>query len=109
MGRIDKTPRWHTYGDKRMLCFQMITVENIGRKGTVEWHNEVHTIRISENLVDAAQFTEGCIVYVQGRLQTLQYTDEQSVKHYRTHIAALSVDLVDVELLKNTLLQTKLY
>jgi single-strand DNA-binding protein len=94
LGRIIKEPRWHDCGGERILSFSVMTVENIGRENAD--HTETHSIRIGERLINVHDLNKGAIVYVQGRLQTQQFTDEQMVRRYRTYVNALSVNVVNI-------------
>ncbi len=95
MGRIIKEPRWHVSGGERILCFSLLTVEQIGREATTT-HTETHDIKIGERLINVHDLNKGALVYVQGRLQTQQFIDEQAIRRYRTFISAQSVNLITV-------------
>jgi len=94
-GKIDKEPRWHVKNGQKVLNLSLITTENIRRNGTVELFHEYHHVQVPEYMINAGGLNEGTPVYIQGRLHTIQFTDEQAVKRYKTIIVALSVDLLN--------------
>lgn len=53
-------------------------------------------VRVPEYLADASRCVKDALVYVQGRVQTTPFVDEQKVKHYRAEIVANSVELMDM-------------
>ncbi|WCT12549.1 single-stranded DNA-binding protein [Mucilaginibacter jinjuensis] len=97
VGYIGKEPRWHSANNEpKMLCFPMVTTEFIKKNGTSVEHVEWHQIKIPENFVeDETLLKKGQLVYVQGKIQTRQFTDEQQVKRYKTEILAQQVQLLN--------------
>ena len=97
VGHIGKEPRWHLANNEpKMLCFPMVTTEFIKKNGTSVEHVEWHQIKIPENFVeDETLLKKGQLVYVQGKIQTRQFTDEQQVKRYKTEILAQQVQLLN--------------
>ena len=63
------------------------------RQERTEWHNVVAFGR----LADFAQnyLKTGRRVYVEGRIQTRDWTDNQNVKHYRTEVVANNIQFLD--------------
>ncbi len=97
VGHIGKEPRWHSANsESKMLCFPMVTTEFIKKNGTSVEHVEWHQIKIPENFVeDETLLKKGQLVYVQGKIQTRQFTDEQQIKRYKTEILAQQVQLLN--------------
>ncbi len=58
-------------------------------KEETEWFNIVAWAALAERL--SQNVTKGKQVYVEGRLQTRTWDDDQGVKHYRTEVIANSV------------------
>lgn len=58
-------------------------------KEETEWFNVVAWRDLAERL--SSSITKGQQVYVEGRLQTRTWDDDQGVKHYRTEVIANSV------------------
>jgi single-strand DNA-binding protein len=61
-------------------------------KEETEWFNIVAWRELAERLSQSV--TKGKQVYVEGRLQTRTWDDDQGVKHYRTEVIANSVLLL---------------
>jgi single-strand DNA-binding protein len=95
MGRIGEEPRWQIIDNSRMLCFTVLTTEKIKRHDDLREHEERHSVRIAEKLVNPLHLSAGKIVYVQGRLRTNQSVDAHGTKHYKAEIVAISVDPVE--------------
>ncbi|MFQ5380093.1 MAG: single-stranded DNA-binding protein [Dehalococcoidia bacterium] len=57
-----------------------------------EWFNIVAWRDLAERL--AQSVTKGKQIYVEGRLQTRSWDDDQGMKHYRTEVIALDVKLL---------------
>jgi single-strand DNA-binding protein len=103
VGHIGKEPRWHSVANEpKMLCFPMVTTEFIKRNGVNVEHVEWHQIKIPQGCIEAEDLLKkGQLVYIQGKIQTRQFTDEQQVKRYKTEILA-----IQVQVLNNTIEQT---
>jgi single-strand DNA-binding protein len=97
VGHIGKEPRWHSANNEaKALCFPMVTTEFIKKNGATIEHIEWHQIKIPEHFVeDEGLLKKGQLVYVQGKIQTRQFTDEQQVKRYKTEILAQQVQLLN--------------
>lgn len=61
------------------------------RKQQVEFHNVVAWRRLAE--IAQQYLKKGSLVYVEGRLQTRDWEDQQGVKKYRTEIVAERIQL----------------
>lgn len=99
MGRIGNEPQLLKVQNQRMWCFSVVTAEKVKKTHGVELYEEFHQVKINEHLVHSELLHKGKVVYVQGRLQTHHYYDDQHVKHYRAEVIAYSVELVDTNLL----------
>jgi single-strand DNA-binding protein len=97
VGHIGKEPSWHAEkNEQKMLCFPMVTTEFIKKNGTSVEHIEWHQIKIPDNFVDDKSiFKKGQLIYVQGKVQTRHFTDEQQVKRYKTEIVAQQVQVLN--------------
>lgn len=95
MGRVEQEPELQVVNSQGVYSFTVITTEKIKRNGGVEIHEELHRVKIHENLMQAGVIGKGCLVYLQGRLQTHQYFDEQRVKHYKAEIIAYMAESID--------------
>jgi single-strand DNA-binding protein len=98
IGRLGKDPevRYTKSGDP-VASFSLATDDNWkdkqgNRQERTEWHNIVAWGK----LADFAQnyLKKGRQVYVEGRIQTRDWTDNQSVKHYKTEVVANSIRFI---------------
>jgi single-strand DNA-binding protein len=87
------------------LCFNLVTTEYI-RKGYEQLeHNEYHKIKVPERIItlDGLRLEEGQSLFVEGKIQTTSFYDEQRIKRYVLEIIATRVDIlssVDIGVLK---------
>jgi single-strand DNA-binding protein len=97
VGYIGKQPRRHTFNDMQMLCFPLVTQEFIKKNGERTEHLEWHQIKVPINSpgVDY-NIIKGNLIYLQGKIQTQQFVDEQGIKRYKTEIIASFVQLLTV-------------
>lgn len=95
MGRVEQEPELRLVNNLGVYSFTVITTERIKRNGGVDIHEELHRVKINENLLQAGAISKGTLVYLQGRLQTHQYYDEQRVKNYKAEIIAYMAEPVD--------------
>jgi len=73
---------------------------NSRRRGqTGEWENHTEWFNIvmfGDRAERVSQFiTKGKSLYIEGRLQTRNWDDDQGVKHYRTEIIANQIEFLD--------------
>jgi single-strand DNA-binding protein len=98
IGRLGKDPevRYTKSGDA-VASFTMATDESYkDRQGNRQEKTEWHSIVAWGKLADFTQnyLKKGRQVYVEGRIQTRDWTDKDSVKHYKTEIRADSIRFV---------------
>ncbi|WP_114938614.1 single-stranded DNA-binding protein [Mucilaginibacter endophyticus] len=91
-GKIDKEPRWHVKNGKRTLNFSFVTTERIKRNGFDELFHEYHQIQANEQVIGKETLNYGTPLYIQGRLQTSPYTDDDAIKRYKTVVVAYSIE-----------------
>lgn len=84
-------------GSSKVASIRLATTERYtSRSGeqreTTEWHN----ITAWRNLADLAEkyIKKGSQIYVEGRLRTREYTDQNGAKRYRTEIQADNIQLL---------------
>lgn len=63
------------------------------RQEKTDWHNIVAWAQLAE--FSANYLRKGKLVYVEGRLQTRDWVDNQNVKHYKTEIVANTIRLLE--------------
>ena len=99
VGRLGADPDVRYMADGTpVMNFNMSTNEPIrAADGTweerAEWHRVVAFRKLAETM--ASFLGKGRLVYVEGRLQTRQWQDNQGVKRYTTEIVAREIKLMD--------------
>jgi single-strand DNA-binding protein len=98
IGRLGKDPevRYTKSGDA-VASFTMATDETYkDRQGAKQERTEWHSINAWGKLADFVQnyLKKGRLVYVEGRIQTRDWTDKENVKHYKTEIRADTIRFV---------------
>ena len=98
IGRLGKDPevRYTKSGDA-VASFTLATDESYkDRQGNRQDKTEWHSIVAWGKLADFTQnyLKKGRQVYVEGRIQTRDWTDKDNVKHYKTEIRADSIRFV---------------
>ncbi len=99
IGRLGADPDVRYMADGTpVINFNMATNEPVrAADGTweerAEWHRVVAFRKLAETM--AGFLGKGRLVYVEGRLQTRQWQDNQGVKRYTTEIVARDIKLMD--------------
>lgn len=98
IGNVGRDPEMrYTAGGTAQTSFSVAVNrnyrDNAGEwKEETEWFNIVVWRELAERL--AQSLTKGKQVYIEGRLQTRTWDDDQGVKHYRTEVIAQDVKLL---------------
>ena len=95
VGHVGRDPECrYTQSGTAVANFTLATNEYQGKDkpARTEWHSIV----VWDKLADVAKqyITKGKQVYIEGRLQTRDWTDEQGVKRYKTEIVAHTLQLL---------------
>ncbi|MBE2198309.1 MAG: single-stranded DNA-binding protein [Anaerolinea sp.] len=95
IGWLDSDPELrHTPGGRPVVSFSVGT-SRTWNSGEGEAHEETEwfNVVVWGNLAEACskRLTEGQQVYVEGRLQTRSWEDNQGRKHFRTEVVAYEV------------------
>ena len=89
LGNLGKDPEVrYTKSGKAVTSFSIATSERAGRDGNerTEWHNIVAWDKLAE--LCGKLVRKGNKVYVEGRLQTREYTDRDGNKRWSTEVVA---------------------
>ena len=87
------TPNGHPVTSFRVATNWVYTTPEGERKQETEWFNIVAWNRLAEQ---CNQFlTKGRLVYVEGRLRTRNWDDQEGQRHYRTEAIASRVTFLD--------------
>jgi len=92
VGYVGKSPRLYEQPDgQNFYCFPLATNEYIKKHNQLVEHTEWHQVKIPAN-----QFAEvtphldkGNLIYLEGKIKTRAYTDDQGVKRYRSDVLSL--------------------
>jgi single-strand DNA-binding protein len=98
VGRLGKDPEVRQIGEGNSVCkLALATSENwMDKNGTkqekTEWHNVVVWGKLAE--ICGKYLAKGRQVYIEGRLQTRSWEDQQGQKRYTTEIVANTVEFL---------------
>lgn len=92
LGNVGRDPDVRRTGDGTVCAsFPLATTERAYKKRSgeeipekTEWHNIVAWQGIAERI--ERQVKKGSLVYIEGKLRTRKYTDQQNFTHYITEI-----------------------
>ena len=75
------------------------------KKGEKQERTEWHSLVLWGKLADLAQsyLKKGSQVYVEGRIQTRDWEDDNSQKHYKTEVVVTTMQFLDTKISENTL------
>lgn len=99
IGRVGRDPevRYTKSGqvvaDLRMATNEFWKDKSGQRQERTEWHSIVlwgQQAEFAQNYIK-----KGRLIFVEGRLQTRDWTDQQNVKHFKTEVVANTVQLLD--------------
>jgi len=99
IGRLGRDPEIrYTKGGSAVANFSMATDERWkdkqgNRQEKTEWHSIVAWARLAEFAQNYLK--KGSLIFVEGRLQTRDWTDNQNVKHYRTEVVANDIRFME--------------
>jgi single-strand DNA-binding protein len=95
IGRLGRDPETrYTNSGSAVANFSIATTDTWkdkqGQKQErTEWHNIVAWARLAD--FSQNYLKKGRLIYVEGRLQTRDWTDNQNVKHYKTEVVANNI------------------
>ena len=89
VGYVGKTPSLNQEPDGQgFYCFPLATNEFIKKHNKLIEHTEWHQIKIpAQQFVNTVpQLAKGCLIYLEGKILTRAFTDEQGMKRYRSDV-----------------------
>ncbi len=95
VGRLGRDPEIYEFeGGNKKISFSLATTESYrDREGNwqdqTEWHNIVGYRYLAEKT-----FAKGDLVYVEGKIKTRKYTDNNGVEKYITDIVADKINIL---------------
>jgi single-strand DNA-binding protein len=100
VGHIGRTPRLHTQTDgQSFYCFPLSTSESIKKSTQSIEHIEWHQIKVPCHQFNdlASGLEKGHMVYIEGKIKTRAFVDEQGVKRYRAEVVSGSVKVLSTQ------------
>ena len=100
IGRLEgEVEMRHTPGGRAVASFTLaIPRQWVSAEGQQHQDTDWFNIVAWNNLAEMCQpFQSQCLLYVEGRLQTRSWEDEQGKKHFRTEVIAQDVILLGEE------------
>ncbi len=100
VGTLGANPESRTFPNGGSVCqFSIATSEKWQNKQSGEWieQTEWHRIVVKNRLGEIAQqyLKKGSKVYIEGKLKTRQWTDQNGIERYTTEIHAEQMQLLD--------------
>ncbi|MDR0354417.1 MAG: single-stranded DNA-binding protein [Deltaproteobacteria bacterium] len=93
VGNLGKDPDLkYTQTGKAMVNFSLATTERWGGEDRTEWHNIVMFDRLAEIANDYLR--KGRTVYIEGRIQTRSWDDQNGNKRHITEIVASNMQML---------------
>lgn len=92
VGYVGKTPRLYEQPDgQSFYCFPLATNEYIKKHDQLVEHTEWHQVKIPVQQLAgiAPKLDKGHLIYLEGKIKTRAYTDEQGVKRYRSDVVSI--------------------
>lgn len=99
IGRLGRDPEIrYTNSGSAVANFSLATTDTWKDKGgqrqeRTEWHNIVAWGRLAD--FSQNYLKKGKLIYVEGRLQTRDWTDNQNVKHWKTETVANTINFME--------------
>jgi len=90
MGHLGGEPEVRQFEDGNLMAFVSLATNEYWKnqdgeqQSRTEWHNLVFTRRLAEIAKD--YLTKGSPIFIEGRLRTRKWEDENGVAHYNTQI-----------------------
>jgi single-strand DNA-binding protein len=99
IGRLGRDPEIrYTNSGSAVANFSMATTDTWkDKQGQKQERTEWHNIVAWGRLADFSQnyLKKGKLIYVEGRLQTRDWTDKENVKHYKTETVANTINFME--------------
>ena len=100
VGTLGANPESRTFPNGGSVCqFSIATSEKWQNKQTGDWieQTEWHRIVANNRLGEIAQqyLKKGSKVYIEGKLKTRQWTDQNGIERYTTEVHAETMQMLD--------------
>lgn len=97
IGRVGGNPQIRTVGDQKVASFSLATSEKYkGKDGNLVESTEWHNISIWGKLAEVVEkyVTSGSQLYVEGKIKTEKYTDNNGVEKFATKILGSTLQML---------------
>lgn len=97
MGQVDSTSILQkTENSQLYTCITLLTKETISKGSDKIEHYEYHKLNIPQKLLQqqSLNLQPGQMLYVEGKVQTKTFTDEQQIRRYNSEIMASKIELL---------------
>jgi single-strand DNA-binding protein len=91
VGYVGKTPSLSRQPDgQNFYCFPLATNEFIKKQNRLVEHTEWHQIKVPEHQFKSVlpQLDKGHLIYLEGKITSRAFVDEQGVKRYRSDVVS---------------------
>lgn len=93
IGNLGRDPQVRDVGETCTARLSLATSRrNKDKEVVTDWHSVVVWGRTAEIVRDYCQ--KGDRLYIEGRMQTSKYTDQQGIERYRTEVVANTVQML---------------
>jgi len=95
MGHITQAPVNITFHNINYICVVLMTKEPIRKGDDTVLHTEYHYVKIPETIISYlhTDIVQGQELYVEGKIQTYCYIDDDNIKRYATEILAIKIEV----------------
>lgn len=94
-GRVATDPSYRVKDGETIFSFCVLTKEDIKRNGQNETIEELHYIKANESVPNIEIIEKQMSVYVQGYLNTVQFTDRNGIRRYKTFVTSTTLDVLN--------------
>ena len=105
IGRLGQDPEIrYTQSGSSVANVNIATNENwVDKNGEKQERTEWHSLVLWGKLADLAQsyLKKGSQIFVEGRIQTRDWEDDQAKKHYRTEVVVTTMQFLDTKFPEN--------
>lgn len=93
IGNLGKDPEIKMNSNKKKIASFSVAVTEKGKAGEkTEWFNVIFWERLAE--IVEMYLRKGSSVYIEGKLQTRSWENDQGIKQYRTEIIGYSLQML---------------
>jgi single-strand DNA-binding protein len=102
VGYVGKTPSVSHQPDGQIFyCFPLATNEFIKKQNKLVEHTEWHQIKVPAHQFasNSPQIDKGHLIYLEGKITSRSFVDEQGVKRYRSDVVSIVLRVLTTSVL----------